>query len=80
MAKPGKWQQIGLRIARRLAARSEDSTVAIDAWRVACAKEGMARQNQFRVLHSLKDRGEINVDGERISLPSPPSVTSHWPS
>jgi hypothetical protein len=80
MAKPGKWQKIGLRIARRLAARSEEHTVAIDAWRAACANEGMARQNQFRVLQSLTDRGEIAVDGEHISLLSPPSVTSHWPS
>ncbi|NLD86583.1 MAG: AAA family ATPase [Actinomycetales bacterium] len=80
MPKPGKWQQTGLRIARRLAARNEDRTVAIDAWRVACEKEGMARQNQFRVLQSLADRGVIVVEDGSISLPNQPSVTSHCPS
>jgi len=67
-AKRGKWQQVGLNVARRLIARCEDGLVAIETWREACAKAGMVRQNQHRVLESLCDRGEIIIDGGFLSL------------
>jgi len=67
-AKRGKWQHVGLKVAQRLTARCEDGQVAIETWREACAKAGMVRQNQHRVLESLCDRGEITVEGGFLSL------------
>lgn len=67
----GKWQDVGLGIARRLAGRSDDGQVTMEAWRDACEAAGMVRQNQHRVLQSLTERGEIVVDGGLLSLPDP---------
>lgn len=64
----GKWQKIGLQIAKRLAAGAEGRAVTMEAWRQACAEAGMVRQNQYRVLQALVERGEIVVDGQRVSL------------
>jgi AAA domain len=72
--KRGKWQEVGLAVARRLTARSEDGQVAIDAWRDECGAAGMVRQNQHRVLDALAKRGQIIVTGEALGLPT------SWPS
>ncbi|MBN2583967.1 MAG: AAA family ATPase [Planctomycetes bacterium] len=73
-AKPGargKWQEVGLAVARQLVAGSDDGAAAIDTWREKCEAAGMVRQNQHRVLQSLARQGEVIVSGEIISLPTP---------
>jgi len=57
----GKWQQLGLNIARQLVANGDDGQATIDDWRKACLDAGMVRQNQHRVLEALANRGEISV-------------------
>ena len=71
MRPRGKWQDVGLGIARRLAGRSDDGQVTMEAWRDACEAAGMVRQNQHRVLQSLTERGEVVLDGGLLSLPDP---------
>ena len=71
MRPRGKWQEIGLSVARRLAGHSKDGKVTIDAWRDACDAAGMVRQNQHRIMQSLTDRGEIVLSNELLSLPDP---------
>jgi hypothetical protein len=71
MRPRGKWQEIGLNVARHLTGHSKDGKVTIDAWRDACAAAGMARQNQHRIMQSLADRGEIVLNNELLSLPAP---------
>ena len=66
----GKWQQVGLDIAKRLAADGDDGQATVDAWRQGCTKVGMVRQNQHRVLEALAERGEIIVTNGVISLPN----------
>ena len=67
----GKWQEVGLSIARRLIRRGGDGQVTIDTWRDACEREGMVRQNQHRVLEALSKRGDIIVTDGEMSLPTP---------
>ncbi|MEX0652962.1 MAG: helicase RepA family protein [Phycisphaeraceae bacterium] len=67
----GKWQEVGLSIARRLIRRGGDGQVTVDAWRDACEREGMVRQNQHRVLEALSKRGDIIVTDGEMSLPTP---------
>jgi len=69
--KRGHWQEIGLTIARRLTAQSEDGLVAIEDWRDECKAAGMVRQNQHRVLQALSERGQIVVSGDALSLEIP---------
>jgi len=69
MRPHGKWQEVGIALARRLVATSEDGHVSVDAWRNECKAAGMIRQNQHRVLEALVDRGEITVDQNELSLP-----------
>lgn len=66
----GKWQQVGLTVARRLIAQSGDGQVAIDVWREGCEQAGMVRQNQHRVLEGLSKRKEIIVREGALSLPT----------
>jgi hypothetical protein len=67
----GKWQEVGLAVARKLIASNNDGLSPLDAWREACAKAGMVRQNQHRVLDALVKRGEIIVTGDFLSLQDP---------
>ncbi len=66
----GKWQQLGLTIARRLIAEGDDGQVTVDAWRKACTSVGMVRQNQHRVMEALVERGEIIVTNGALTLPN----------
>ena len=68
MRPRGKWQEVGIAVARRLVATSDDGHVSVDAWRDECKTAGMIRQNQHRVLEALVDRGEITVDQDELSL------------
>ncbi|MBN2582002.1 MAG: AAA family ATPase [Planctomycetes bacterium] len=64
----GKWQDVGVAVARRLVATSEDGCVSIDTWREECKTAGMVRQNQLRVLDSLVERGDIAVTDDTLSI------------
>ena len=66
----GKWQKRGLEIVRRLMKESEDGWVDISDWRAVCGELGMVRQNQFRVLASLEEYGEIIKQDDRITVPN----------
>ncbi|MBI1338075.1 MAG: AAA family ATPase [Phycisphaera sp.] len=68
--KRGKWQRLGLKIAKRLIADNDGGEVAIESWRDECLRAGMVRQNQHRVMQALLERGEIIVAGESMSLPT----------
>jgi hypothetical protein len=69
MIRPrGKWQDVGVAVARRLVATSDDGCVSIDTWREECKTAGMVRQNQLRVLDSLVERGDIAVTDDTLSI------------
>jgi len=67
-ASRGRWQQLGLDIAKRLVAEGDDGQVMIDIWRRACTEAGMVRQNQHRVLEALANRGDITVTNGALNL------------
>ena len=58
----GKWQEVGLAVAKRLMAQ-HGGGVSIDAWREECHAAGMVRQNQHRVLEALGQHGDITLKG-----------------
>ena len=64
----GKWQDVGVAVARRLIATSDNGYVSIDTWREECKTAGMVRQNQLRVLDSLVERGDIAVTDDTLSI------------
>ncbi|MFW5690837.1 MAG: hypothetical protein ACOCXY_03415, partial [Planctomycetota bacterium] len=64
----GKWQDVGVAVARRLVATSDDGCVSIDTWRDECKTAGMVRQNQLRVLDSLVERGDIAVTDDTLTI------------
>jgi len=64
----GKWQDVGVAVARRLIATGDDGYVSIDTWREECKTAGMVRQNQLRVLDSLVERGDIAVTDDTLSI------------
>ena len=70
--KRGRWQEVGLSVARQLAAESEDGRVSVDDWRTECIKAGMViRSTCLRVLPALSERGEVvvNADGLTFEVP-----------
>jgi hypothetical protein len=67
----GRWQEVGLAIARSLISRGDDGQVAVEAWREACQRAGMVRQNQHRVLDALTTHGDLIVTDGQMSLPTP---------
>lgn len=64
----GKWQDVGIAVARRLLLANGAEQISIDLWRDECKAAGMVRQNQHRVLESLSKRGDLIVEGESLSL------------
>ena len=69
MAKPGqrgKWQEIGLAVARRLAAEGDDGRASIKDWHAECEKAGMRQSTRYHVLANLQTQGSIAVDGESL--------------
>jgi hypothetical protein len=67
----GKWQELGLEVARWLIAASADGYTSIADWRAESKEAGMSRQTQLRVLDALRDRGEIVVEQDYLRLPDP---------
>jgi hypothetical protein len=69
MAKPGqrgKWQEIGMAVARRLAAEGEDGRASVKDWHAECEKAGMRQSTRYHVLANLQAQRSITVDGEAL--------------
>ena len=64
--KRGKWQKIGLEVARQLLMMSEDGQVAIKDWHHQCEAAGMRQSTRYDVLAKLHSHGEVVVDGDWI--------------
>lgn len=67
--KRGKWQKIGLEVARRLIATAEDNQASVKDWHVECDALGMRQSTRYSVLAKLHTQGEFIVDGETIITP-----------
>jgi hypothetical protein len=71
-AKPGqrgKWQQVGIEVARRLISQGDDVQASVKDWHLACDAAGMPRSTRYDVLAKLHAQGIVTVDGERIEMP-----------
>jgi hypothetical protein len=62
----GKWQRVGLEIAKRLMATGEDGQASIKDWHADCEAAGMRQSTRYNVLEKLHEQGAIVVDGESI--------------
>ncbi len=62
--KRGKWQKIGLEVARQLLVMSEDGQVAIKDWHNECEAAGMRQSTRYDVLAKLQGQGEIVMEGD----------------
>ncbi|HRX83502.1 MAG TPA: helicase RepA family protein [Phycisphaerae bacterium] len=65
----GKWQKMGLEIAKRLIGEGDDGQAGVADWHTACETAGMRQSTRYSVLAKLHDRGVINVDGDTMSIP-----------
>ena len=63
----GKWQKLGLKIARRLIEESDDGRASITEWHADCEAAGMQPSTRYNVLAKLHDQGVLKVDGEVIT-------------
>jgi len=67
--KRGKWQTMGMEIARRLVAQDDDGQASVKDWHLACDEAGMPRSTRYDVLAKLMAQGMVVVSGERIEVP-----------
>ena len=68
-AKPGqrgKWQEVGLAVARRLLAQGDDGQASVTDWHAECEKAGMRQSTRYHVLAKLHAQGTVVVDGETL--------------
>jgi len=63
----GKWQKMGLKIARRLIEESDDGQVRIEDWHEACESAGMQSSTRYSVLAKLHEQGMLVTDGAVIT-------------
>jgi len=63
----GKWQEIGLAVARRLVAEGEDGQASVKDWHAECEKVGMRQSTRYHVLAKLHAQGAVVVDGEALT-------------
>jgi hypothetical protein len=66
--KRGKWQTMGIEIARRLVAEGGDGQADVKDWHLACDEAGMPRSTRYDVLAKLMAQGIVKVAGERIEV------------
>jgi len=64
--KRGKWQKVGLEVARRLIATGDDGQASVKDWHSECEAAGMRQSTRYDVLAKLHERGEVIVDGDTI--------------
>ncbi|MEX0654659.1 MAG: helicase RepA family protein [Phycisphaeraceae bacterium] len=66
-ARPrGKWQEVGLAVARRLIATSDDGQASVKVWHAECDAMGMRQSTRYDVLSKLHDQGAVIVDGDAL--------------
>ena len=66
----GKWQRIGLEVAKRLTITAgDDGQASVKDWHGECDAAGMSRSTRYDVLTKLQDQGAVVVDGEYIETP-----------
>ncbi len=63
----GKWQKMGLKIARRLIEESDDGRAKIEDWHEACESAGMQSSTRYSVLAKLHEQGMLVTDGAVIT-------------
>lgn len=66
-AKRGKWQEIGLTVARRLVLEGDDGEASVEAWHHECEKAGMRQSTRYNVLAKLHERGAVVVAGDVLT-------------
>lgn len=64
--KRGKWQEVGLSVAQKLIATSDDGQASIKDWHTECEAAGMRQSTRYDVLAKLHGQGAIVVDDSRI--------------
>jgi hypothetical protein len=62
----GKWQQLGLTVARRLTAEGDDGRASVQDWHVECEKVGMRQSTRYHVLAKLHAQRAVVVDGDAL--------------
>ena len=67
--KRGKWQEVGMSIAQRLTAASDDDRVSVRDWHTECESAGMRQSTRYDVLSKLHGQGALVVDGNYIVTP-----------
>ena len=65
----GKALTLGLDVARRLVLEADDGRVGLKEWHDACQAAGMQPSTRYSVLGKLRERGEIDIDGEALCVP-----------
>jgi len=71
-AKPkeyGKWQALGLEVARRLISEGDDGQTNVKLWHAACEAAGMQQSTRYDVLAKLRAKGALELNGEALSSP-----------
>jgi len=62
----GKWQKMGIEIAKRLIAESADGRADVVDWHEACEAAGMRQSTRYDVLTKLHSQGGVLVDGNML--------------
>jgi len=63
----GRWQELGLSIARQLASQNSGQ-VSVQDWHTECEAAGMARATRYRTLRALQDARNVAVTEDGMSL------------
>lgn len=64
----GKGMTLGMEVARRLVLEADDGWVELKDWHAACQAAGMQSSTRYSVLARLQAQGEIDIDGEALSV------------
>ena len=62
----GKWQKVGLEVARRLIVTGDDGRASVKAWHAECEAAGMRQSTRYDVLAKLDAQGDVIVDGNSL--------------
>jgi len=62
----GKWQKVGLEVARRLIVTGGDGRASVKAWHAECEAAGMRQSTRYDVLAKLDAQGDVTVDGDSM--------------
>jgi len=67
VSRRGKWQRLGLEVAKRLVvAAGDDGQASVKDWHSECESAGMRKSTRYDVLAKLTERGDLVLDGETI--------------